>query len=154
MIRVKSETHLKSQVLLDQPNRVQDLQDRDPGRSFKYMNLFVVEFPSRVQLVTIQWTAACQASLSLNISQSLPKFISIKLVMPSNHLILCCPLLHLSAIFPSIRVFSNESAVCIRWPKYWPNNPNFYKMYEASNRPELQQEDFRENWTGCWRLYL
>ena len=119
MIRVKSETHLKSQVLLDQPNRVQDLQDRDPGRSFKYMNLFVVEFPSRVQLVTIQWTAACQASLSLNISQSLPKFISIESAVPSNHLILCCPLLLLPSIFPNIRVFSNKSAVHIRWPNYW-----------------------------------
>ena len=119
MIRVKSETHLKSQVLLDQPNRVQDLQDRDPGRSFKYMNLFVVEFPSRVQLVTIQWTAACQASLSLNISQNLPKFISIESAVPSNHLILCCPLLLLPSIFPNIRVFSNKSAVHIRWPNYW-----------------------------------
>ena len=114
----------------------------------------VVQSLSHAQLFVTPWTAVFQASLSFTISQSLPKFISIKLVMPSNHLILCCPLLHLSAIFPSIRVFSNESAVCIRWPKYWPNNPNFYKMYEASNRPELQQEDFRENWTGCWRLYL
>ena len=108
MIRVKSETHLKSQVLLDQPNRVQDLQDRDPGRSFKYMNLFVVEFPSRVQLVTIQWTAACQASLSFTISQHLLKFMSIELVMPSNHFIPCRSLLLLPSIFPSIRVFSSK----------------------------------------------
>ena len=83
------------------------------------MNLFVVQFPSRVQLVTIQWTAACQASLSLNISQSLPKFISIESAMPSNHLILCCPLLLLPSIFPSTRVFSNEPALGIRWPTYW-----------------------------------
>ena len=75
--------------------------------------------PSRVQLVTIQWTAACQASLSLNISQSLPKFISIESAVPSNHLILCCPLLLLPSIFPNIRVFSNKSAVHIRWPNYW-----------------------------------
>ena len=64
------------------------------------------------------WTAACQASLSFTISQTLLKFMSIELVMPSNHLILCCPLLLLPSIFPSIRVFSNESALCIRWSKY------------------------------------
>ena len=65
------------------------------------------------------WTAAHQASLSFTISQSLLKLMSIELVMPSNHLILCPPLLLLPSIFPSIRVFSNESALCIRWPKYW-----------------------------------
>ena len=64
------------------------------------------------------WTAACQASLSFTVSQSLLKFMSTELVMPSNHLILCRPLLR-SSIFPSIRVFSNELALCIRWPKYW-----------------------------------
>ena len=65
------------------------------------------------------WTAAQQASLSVINSQSLLKFMSIKLVMPSNHFILCCPLLLLPSIFPSIRVFSNESVLRIRWPKYW-----------------------------------
>ena len=65
------------------------------------------------------WTAACQASLSLTISQSLQKFLAIESVMPSNHLILCCPLLLPPSIFPSIRVFSNESALRIRWPKCW-----------------------------------
>ena len=65
------------------------------------------------------WTAACQASLSITNSQSLLKLMSIKSVMPSNHLILCHPLLLLPSIFPSIRGFSNESALCIRWPKYW-----------------------------------
>ena len=64
------------------------------------------------------WPAAQQASLSLTISQSLPKFMSIASVMPFSHLILWCPLLLLPSIFPSIRDFSNESAVCIRWPKY------------------------------------
>ena len=64
------------------------------------------------------WTAAHQVSLSITNSQSPPKPMSIELVMPSNHLILCCPLLLLPSIFPSIRVFSNESALCIRWPKY------------------------------------
>ena len=65
------------------------------------------------------WTAACQAFLSITNSQSLLKLMSIELVMPSNHLILCCPLLLLPSIFPSIRVFSNESVLHIRWPKYW-----------------------------------
>ena len=65
------------------------------------------------------WSAARQASLSLTISQSLPKFMSIESVMPSIHLILCCPLLLLPSNFPQIKVFSNESAVRIMWPKYW-----------------------------------
>ena len=74
---------------------------------------------SHVQLFATPWTEVCQASLKFTISQSLTKLISIELVMPSNHLILCCPLLLLSSIFPSVRVFSNESALRIRWTKYW-----------------------------------
>ena len=73
---------------------------------------------TRVQLFMTPWTVARQASL-FTISQSLLKHISIDLVMPYNHLILCCPLLLLPSIFPSIRVFSSESVLCIRWPKYW-----------------------------------
>ena len=65
------------------------------------------------------WTAACQASLSITNSQSLLKLMSIESVMPSNHLVLCHPLLLLPSIFPSIRVFSNESVLRIRWPEYW-----------------------------------
>ena len=65
------------------------------------------------------WTAARQASLSITNSQSLLRLMSIESVMPSNHLILCCPLLLLPSTFLSIRVFSNESVLCIRWPKYW-----------------------------------
>ena len=78
-----------------------------------------VQSLSCVQLFVTLWTAAHQASMSITNSQSLLKLMSIKLVMPSNHLILCRPLLLLPSIFPSIRVFSNESALCIRWPKYW-----------------------------------
>ena len=71
-------------------------------------------------LFATPWTIAHQASLSITNPQSLPKLMSIELVMPSNHLILCCPLLLLPSIFPSIRVFSKLSSVlCIRWPKYW-----------------------------------
>jgi len=65
------------------------------------------------------WTAACQVSLSITNSQSLFKLMYIELVMPSNHLILCCPLLLLPSIFPSIKIFSNELVLHIRWPKYW-----------------------------------
>jgi len=74
---------------------------------------------SCVRLFPTPWSAACQASLSITNSRSLLKLMSIELVMPSNHLILCCSLLLLPSIFPSIRVFSNESVLCIRWPKYW-----------------------------------
>ena len=75
-------------------------------------------FTQSIQLLATPWTASRQASLSFTTSQSLLKLISIKSVMPSNHLALCCPLLLLSSIFPSIRAFSNESALRIRWPKY------------------------------------
>ena len=78
-----------------------------------------VQLLSRVRLVTTSWTTARQASLSMTNSWSLLKLTSIELVMPSNHLILCHPLLLLPSIFPSIRVFSNESVLRIRQPKYW-----------------------------------
>ena len=84
---------------------------------------------------------ACQASLSITNSRSPPKPMSIELVMPSNHLILCCPLLLLPLIFPSIRVFSNESAVCIRGPKYW----NFsFNISPSNEHPGLIS--FRMDW--------
>ena len=79
-------------------------------------------FLSRVWLFMTPWTAACQASLSITNSQSLLKLMSIESVMPSNHLILCRPLHLPHSIFPSIRVLSNESALHIRWPKYWSFN--------------------------------
>ena len=79
----------------------------------------IVQSLSRVQLFATPWTAARQASLSITNSRSSLKLMSIQSVMPSNHLILCRPLLLLPSIFPSIRVFSNESAFHMRWPKYW-----------------------------------
>ena len=85
----------------------------------KAVFLTSVQSLSCIQLFVTPWTAACQASLSITNSWSLLKIMSIELVMPSNHLILCCSLLLPPSIFPSIRVFSNESALCIRWPKYW-----------------------------------
>ena len=81
--------------------------------------VFVVQSLSCVRLFVTPWTVAHQASLCFIISWSLPKLMSIGLVMPSNHLIHSCPLLLLPSIFPSIRVFSNESALHIMWPKYW-----------------------------------
>ena len=78
-----------------------------------------VQSLSRVQLSATSWITAHQASLSITKSWSLLKLMSIESVMPSNHLILCHPLLFLPSIFPSIRVFSNESVLPIRWPKYW-----------------------------------
>ena len=82
-----------------------------------YLNSFVVQLLSFVQLFVTAWTVACQASLSTTIPLSLLKLMSIESVMLSNHLILCCPLFLLPSIFPSIRVFSNELALGIRWPK-------------------------------------
>ena len=83
-----------------------------------FLSVSVQSF-SCVQLFGTPWTAACQASLSITNSRSLPKLMSIESVMPSNHLILCRPLLLLPSVFPSIRVFPNESVLLIRWPKYW-----------------------------------
>ena len=87
--------------------------------SIYFLIPLVVQLLSCAQLFAVPWTEAHQASLSFTLSQSLRKLMSIKSMMPSNHLILCCPLLLLPSIFPSIRVLSNESALRIRWPKYW-----------------------------------
>ena len=79
----------------------------------------LVQLFSHIRLFATPWTAALQAPLTITNSWSLLKLMSIVSVMPANHLILCHPLLLLPSIFPSIRVFSNESVLCIRWPKYW-----------------------------------
>ena len=96
---------------------------------------------SCVQLFVTPWTAAHLASLSITNSWSLLKLMSIELVMPSNHLILCHPLLLLSSIFPIIRVFSNESALCIRWPKYWGFS---FNISPSNEHPGLIS--FRMDW--------
>ena len=106
--------------------------------TFQFLSV-VVQSLNCVQLFVTPWTAAHQASLSFTISLSLLKLMSIELVMPSNYLILCCPLLLLPSIFPSIRVFSNESALCIRWPKYWS-----FSIRPASECSGLIS--FRINW--------
>ena len=92
---------------------------------------YITQF-SPVWLFVTPWTTACQASLSFTDSWNLPKLMSIKSVMPSNHLILCHPLLLLPSVFPSIRVFSNESDLHIRWPKYWSFSFNISPSNEHS----------------------
>ena len=84
--------------------------------------LAIVQSVSRVQLLATPWTAACHTSLSFSISQNLLRLMSIESVIPSNHLIPYQSLLLLPSVFPSIRIFSNESTLCIRWPKYWSSS--------------------------------
>ena len=97
-----------------------------------------VQSLSCVQLFETQWTAAHQASLSITNSRSLLKLMSIKLVMPSNHLILCCPLLLLPSIFPIIRVFASESALWIRWPKDWSFSFNISPSKVESSHVQMR----------------
>ena len=94
-----------------------------------------------VRLSATPWTAACQASLSITSSLSLLKLMSIELVMPSNHLILCHPLLLQPSIFPNLRVFSNKSVLCIRWPKYWSFS---FSISPSNEHPGLIS--FRMDW--------
>ena len=101
----------------------------------------LVQSLSHVRLFVTPWIAARQASLSITNSRSSPKPMSIESVMPSNHLILCRPLLLLPPIPPSTRVFSNESALHIRWPNYWSS---------ASVLPMKTQDWSPLGWTGCW----
>ena len=100
-----------------------------------------VQSLSRVWLPETPWTAARQASLSIINSQSPPKPMSTESVMPSSHLFLCLPLLLLPSIFPSIRVFSNESFLCIRWPKYWSFS---FSISPSNEHPGLIS--FRMDW--------
>ena len=106
-----------------------------------------VQLLSRVQLFATPWTAACQASLSITNSRSPPKPMSIESVMPSNRLILCCPLLLLPSIFPGIRVVSNESALCIRWPKYWSFS---FSISPSNEHPGLIS--FRMDWLDLFAV--
>ena len=108
---------------------------------FYFYQFSSVQSLSHVRLFAIPWIAACQASLSITNSRSSPKPMSIQSVMPSNHLILCHPLLLLPSIFPSIRVFSNESVLRIRWPKYWSCSAS------ASVLP-MDTQDWSLGWAG------
>ena len=106
----------------------------------------LVKLLSNVWLFEAPWTAVCQASLSITNSQSLLKLMSVESVMPSNHLILCCPLLLLPSILPSIRVFSKEPFLHIRWPKYW----SFILSISPSNE---YLDRFPWGWTGWISLH-
>ena len=98
----------------------------------KCFSVSSVQWLSRIRLVATPWTAACQASLHITNSQSSHNLVRIESVMPSNQFILCCPLILLHSIFPSIRIFSNESPLCIRWPKYWSFSFNISPSHEYS----------------------
>ena len=110
-------------------------------RNGYWFQISSVQWSSHVQLFATPWTTACQASLSITNSQSLPKLMSIESVMPSNHFILCRCLLLLPSIFPSNRIFSNESALCIRWPKYWSFS---FNISPSNKHPGLIS--FRMDW--------
>ena len=108
---------------------------------FIYQPSVSVQFLSCVLLFASPWSAACQASLSISNSRSLPKLMSIESVMSSNHLILCHPTLPLPSILPQIRVFSNESVLCITWPKYWSFS---FNISPSNEHPGLIS--FRMDW--------
>ena len=108
-----------------------------------------VQSLSHVRLFVTPWLAAHQASLSIANSRSSPKLMSIELVIPSNHLIVCHPLLLPPSIFPSIRVFSNESALCIRWPKYWSFSFNINLSNEHSGLIS-----FRMGWLDLLAVHM
>ena len=113
----------------------------------KKLRLSSVQFSPVAQscLFVTPWTAARQASLSITNSRSWLKLMSIESVMPSNHLILCCPLLLLPSIFSSIRVFFNESALCIRWPKYWSSSVNISPSNEHPGLFSFRMEALLEH---------
>ena len=114
---------------------------------FSSVQFSSVQSLSRVRLFVTPWTAARHASLSITNSRSPPKLMSIVLVMPSNHLILCHPLLLLPSIFPSIRVFSNGSVLRIRWPKYWSFS---FNISPSNEHPGLIS--FRMDWLDLLAL--
>ena len=130
---------------VEEPGRLQSMGSQKSDTTELLHSLSVqfssVQLLSHVQFFATPWTAALQASLSITNSRSPPKLMSIESVMPSNHLILCCPLLLLSSIFPNIRVFSNELALHIRWPKYWSFS---FNISPSNEHPGLIS--FRMDW--------
>ena len=122
--------------------------NRSGGSEYICLNWMYLQFSSVQSLICVRpfetpWTAAHQASVSITKSWNLLKLMYIESVMPSNHLILCCPLLLLPSVFPSIRVFSNVSVLCIRWLKYWSFSYNISPSNEHSGLIS-----FRIDWLG------
>ena len=120
-----------------------------PLHSQTPLQFSLVQSLSHVWLFRTSWTAACQASLSVTNSWNLPKLMSIESVIPSNHLILCRPLLFPPSIFPNIRVFSNESVFRIRWPKYWSFS---FNISPSNEHPGLIS--FRMDWLDLLAVQL
>ena len=133
---------LCSEGLLDyhRHNLISSYESSRPTVSVQFSSVHLF---SHVQLFVTPWTTTCRAFLFITNSQSLSKFMSIESVMPSNYLILCHPLLLPLSIFPSIRLFANESALCIRWPKYWSFSFNISASNEYSGLIS-----FRMDWLG------
>ena len=123
--------YFKELYFLEITTKVESNNKNENSKS-KFVCFFFVQLPSRVWLFVTPQTTARQASLSFTISRSLLKLTSIDSVMPSNHLILCRPLLLLPSLFPGIRVFSNEYALHIRWPEYWSFSFNISPSSEYS----------------------
>ena len=135
-LKKSKKAKLLSEEALQIAMKSREVKGRGEKERYTHLNQFSsVQSLSRVLLFATPWTIACQASLSITNSQSPPKPMSIELVMPSNHLILCRSLLLQPSIFPSIRVFSNESALLIRWPKYWSFS---FNISPSKEHPELR----------------
>ena len=130
----KGTFHAKMGTIKDR--NAMDLIEAEDIKKFSSVQLL-----SHVHLFATQWTAAQQASLTFTNSQSLHKFMSIQSVIPSKHFILCCPLLLVPSLFPSLRVFSNEATLHIRWPKYWSFTFNICPSNEYSGLMS-----FRRDW--------
>ena len=122
--------------------------------SLSIPSLLLLPFTAIVSYSVTSWTVASQAPLSSSISRSLLKFTSIESVMLFNHLILCCPLLLLLSIFPSIRVFSSELILCIRWPKYWSFSFNISPSNEYSRLISFRFDWFNLAVQGTFKSLL
>ena len=156
--RVKKETTTENQSQLTQPAAYRKRMSHVgmfPSLSLlEDWALSSVQSLSHVRLFATPQTAARQASLSITNSQSLLKLMSIESVMPFNHLILCHPLLLLPSIFPSIRVFSNESALCIRWPNYWSFSFNISPFNEHSGLISFRYSKVKQLYIYIYQLFF
>ena len=146
--RTIKKTHMKPRTEISEKRESKDAFFKMHWRKQATFSQFSsVQLLSRVRLFATPWTAECQASLSITISRSSPKLMSIKSVMPSSHLILCHPLFLLPPIPPSIRVFSNQSTLRIRWQRYWSFS---FSISPSNEHPGLAS--FRMDWLDLLAL--